>query len=81
MKINRTFCLDVDVARELRKRSNQSYFVNRLLKQALFDDLEDLDIRTMRATQVAAILHNKIDDEFMKTLLHRFISLNRDANP
>ena len=81
MKINRTFCLDVDVARELRKRSNQSYFVNRLLKQALFDDLEDLDIRTMRATQVAAILHNKIDDEFMKTLLHRFISSNRDANP
>ena len=81
MKINRTFCLDVDVARELRKRSNQSYFVNRLLKQALFDDLEELDIRTMRATQVAAILHNKIDDEFMKTLLHRFISSNRDANP
>ena len=81
MKINRTFCLDVDVARELRKKSNQSYFVNRLLKQALFDDLEELDIRTMRATQVAAILHNKIDDEFMKTLLHRFISSNRDANP
>ena len=81
MKINRTFCLDVDVARELRKKSNQSYFVNRLLKQALFDDLEELDIRTMRATQVAAILHNKIDDEFMKTLLHQFISSNRDANP
>ena len=81
MKINRTFCLDVDVARELRKRSNQSYLVNRLLKQALFDDLEELDIRTMKPTQVAAILHNKIDDEFMKTLLHRFISSNRDANP
>jgi hypothetical protein len=80
MKINRTFCLDVDVARELRKRSNQSYLVNRLLKQALFDDQEELDIRTMSATRVAAILHNKVDDEFMKTLLARFISSNRDAN-
>lgn len=37
MKINRTFCLDVDVARELRKRSNQSYLVNQLLKKHLFD--------------------------------------------
>lgn len=81
MKINRTFCLDVDVARELRKRSNQSYLVNRLLKQALFDDQEELDIRTMSPTRVAAILHNKVDDEFMKTLLARFISSNRDANP
>ena len=81
MKINRTFCLDVDVARELRKKSNQSYLVNRLLKKYLFDDPQDLDIRTMKPTHVAAILHNKIDDEFMKTLLHRFISANRDANP
>lgn len=37
MKINRTFCLDVDVARELKKRSNQSYLVNQLLKKHLFD--------------------------------------------
>ena len=37
MKINRTFCLDVDVARELKKRSNQSYLVNKLLKKYLFD--------------------------------------------
>jgi hypothetical protein len=78
MKINRTFCLDVEVARELRKRSNQSYLVNRLLKQALFDDQEELDIRTMSTRRIAAILHNKVDDEFMKTLLHRFISSNRD---
>ena len=80
MKINRTFCLDVDVARELRKRSNQSYLVNRLLKQALFDDHEELDLRTMSASKIAAILQDKVDDEFMKTLLARFISSNRDAN-
>ena len=73
MKINRTFCLDVEVARELRKRSNQSYFVNRLLKQALFDDAEELDIVAMTASRVAAILHNKVDDEFMKKLLVNFI--------
>lgn len=81
MKINRTFCLDVEVARELKKRFNQSYLVNRLLKQALFDDQEELDLDAMSASTIAAILHNKVDDEFMKTLLHRFISSNRDAKP
>ena len=52
MKINRTFCLDVDVARELKKRSNQSYIVNQLLKQYLFDDLHRADISTMKNTQI-----------------------------
>ena len=81
MKFNRTFCLDLDVIQELKKRSNQSYLVNKLLKKHLFDDQEELDMDAMSATTIAAILHTKIDDEFMKTLLHRFISSNRDANP
>ena len=81
MKINRTFCLDVDVARELRKRSNQSYIVNQLLKQYLFDDLHRADISTMKNTQIAAALHARIDDETMKAVLLSFISSNRDVNP
>lgn len=74
MKINRTFCLDVEIAKELKKRSNQSYLVNRLLKQYLFDDEDDLNILAMPTKRIAAVLHNRVEDEFMKTLLHRFIT-------
>ena len=79
MKINRTFSIDYEVAKELQKKSNQSYVVNKLLKKHLFDDFEELDIRTMKASQVAAILHNKIDDEFMKTILVRFIEAEKKS--
>lgn len=81
MKINRTFCLDVDVARELKKKSNQSYLVNRLLKEYLFDIDSYRDVITMTDTQIAAALHARIDDETLKTILLAFISSNRDANP
>ena len=81
MKINRTFCLDVDVARELRKRSNQSYLVNQLLKQYLFDQGNNQGISTMKTTQIAAALHARVQDETMKAVLVSFISSNRDANP
>ena len=50
MKINRTFCLDVDVARELKKRSNQSYLVNQLLKKHLFDDDKTKSQQTLEET-------------------------------
>ena len=80
MKINRTFCLDVDVARELRKRSNQSYLVNHLLKQYLFDQGIDQGILMMKTTQIAAALHARVEDETMKAVLLSFISSNRDAN-
>jgi hypothetical protein len=79
VKINRTFSIDYEVAKELQKKSNQSYVVNKLLKKHLFDDFEELDIRTMKASQVAAILHNKIDDEFMKTILVRFIEAEKKS--
>jgi hypothetical protein len=79
MKINRTFCLDVDVARELRKRSNQSYLVNRLLKQYLFDDLVAPKITECSTNQIAAALHGRCEDETLKAVLHAFISSNRDA--
>lgn len=77
MKINRTFCLDVEVARELRKRSNQSYLVNQLLKRYLFDDLHRSDISTMKNTQIAAALHARIDDETLKAVLLAYIETQR----
>ena len=80
MKINRTFCLDVDVARELRKRSNQSYLVNRLLKQALFDNDLNPRLGDMEINQIAAALHARVEDETFKAVLLHFISSNRDAN-
>ena len=81
MKINRTFCLDVDVARELRKRSNQSYLVNRLLKQHLFDDLTSPRLTDCTPSQIAAALHARCKDETLKAVLVAFISSNRGANP
>ena len=78
MKINRTFCLDVEVARELRKRSNQSYLVNRLLKQALFDSLKYPALNEATTDQIARALHSRSDDETLKAVLKAFISSNRD---
>tara|TARA_A100001201_G_scaffold110696_1_gene94663 strand:- start:813 stop:1058 length:246 start_codon:yes stop_codon:yes gene_type:complete len=80
MKINRTFCLDVDVARELRKRSNQSYLVNQLLKRYMFDQGNDQLLSMMKTTQIAAALHARVQDETMKAVLASFISSNRDVN-
>ena len=80
MKINRTFCLDVDVARELRKRSNQSYLVNQLLKRYLFDQGNQQLLSMMKNTQIAAALHARIEDETLKAVLLAFISSNRDAS-
>lgn len=80
MKINRTFCLDVDVARELRKRSNQSYLVNQLLKKHLFDDLSAPRITECSIIQIAGALHARCEDETLKAVLLAFISSNRDAN-
>lgn len=81
MKINRTFCLDVDVARELKKKSNQSYLVNKLLKQFLFDDGLHPSINMMSHSQIAAALHARVEDETLKAVLLAFISSNRDVNP
>ena len=80
MKINRTFCLDVEIARELRKRSNQSYLVNRLLKQALFDNLKYPALNEATIGQIARALHSRTKDETLKAVLVSFISSNRDAN-
>ena len=80
MKINRTFCLDVDVARELKKKSNQSYLVNRLLKQYLFDNFGSPRITECSPNQIAAALHARCEDETLKAVLLAFISSNRDAN-
>ena len=80
MKINRTFCLDVDVARELKKKSNQSYLVNKLLKQFLFDDGLHPSINMMSHSQIAAALHARVEDETLKAVLLAFISSNRDVN-
>lgn len=80
MKINRTFCLDVGVARELKKRSNQSYLVNQLLKQHLFDDMQSPRISECPPSQIAAALHARIEDETLKAALLAFISSNRVSN-
>jgi len=80
MKINRTFCLDVEIAKELRKRSNQSYLVNQLLKKYFFDDGINQSISMMKTTQIAAALHARVESEFMKTMLLQFISSNRDED-
>lgn len=77
MKINRTFCLDVDVARELRKRSNQSYLVNQLLKRYMFDQGNQQLVSMMKTTQIAAALHARVKDETLKAVLIAFIEANR----
>ena len=82
MKFNRTFCLDLDVIQELKKRSNQSYLVNKLLKQHLFDNnYQSPKITECSPTQIAAALHGRCEDETLKAVLVAFISSNRDANP
>ena len=79
MKINRTFCLDVDVARELKKRSNQSYLVNQLVKKHLFDDLISPTIDSMSNRQIAAALHARIDDLYLKEILLVYITQGKSG--
>ena len=81
MKINRTFSIDFSVAHELKKRSNQSYLVNKLLKQHLFDYELSPRLDDMHIKQIAAALHARCKDETLKAVLLAFISSNRDANP
>ena len=70
MKINRTFCLDVDVARELKKRSNQSYLVNQLLKKHLFDS----DKTKSQQTLEEASFEDLIREAWMKSEAQSFES-------
>ena len=78
MKINRTFCLDFSVAHELKKKSNQSYLVNKLLKQYLFDDnIDSPRIVDCSPSQIAAALHARCEDEILKSVLLAFIEKNR----
>ena len=81
MKFNRTFCLDLAVIHELKKRSNQSFLVNKLLKQHLFDEMQSPRITECSPNQIAAALHARCEDETLKAVLVAFISSNRDANP
>lgn len=74
MKFNRTFCLDLDVIHELKKRSNQSSLVNRLLKKHLFDDVTSPTIDSVGSRQLAAALHAKIDDDYLKEMLLVYIT-------
>ncbi len=70
MKFNRTFCLDLDVIQELKKKSNQSYLVNKLLKQYLFDNEYDhptiLEASTIR---IARALHERTEDSTLQAVL------------
>ena len=77
MKINRTFCLDFSVVHELKKKSNQSYLVNKLLKQYLFDDLQSPRISECSPNQIAAALHARCEDDTLKAVLLAFIEKNR----
>ena len=95
MKINRTFCLDVDVAMELKKRSNQSYLVNQLLKKHLFDNDKTKSQQTLEEStfqdlifaawmkaepqSMESRLLNNMRDEPMR--FTRTTSSNPDANP
>ena len=88
MKINRTFCLDVDVARELRKRSNQSYLVNHLLKRYLFDDDVTKSMQTLEESSYRDLLHaawmKSTPQSFESKMLNQMknsISSNRDVKP
>lgn len=74
MKFNRTFCLDLDVIQELKKRSNQSFLVNRLLKKHLFDDTTSPTIDSVGSRQLAAALHARIDDDYLKEMLLVYIT-------
>ena len=92
MKINRTFCRDVDLARELKKRSNQSYLVNQLLKKHLFDNERTKSQQTLEESSFDDLVHaawmkaepqsfeSKMLNNMKKNPYHP-TSSNLDANP
>jgi hypothetical protein len=88
VKINRTFCLDVDVARELKKRSNQSYLVNQLLKKHLFDSDQTKSQQTLEEANyydlIFAAWMKAEPQSFESKMLHQMkrpTSSNPDVNP
>ena len=72
--------MDLDVIQELKKRSNQSFLVNRLLKKHLFDDILSPTIDSMNPRQIAAALHARIDDDYLKEMLLVYITKTKSEN-
>ena len=75
MKINRTWSVDVEVAKKMRQKGNQSLIVNNLLKKHL--DMEECygndSIAAASDLQLAAALSARIDDNILKDMLIVYI--------
>lgn len=76
MKINRTWSVDIEVANKMRyKYRNQSSIVNQLLKRHLkmLEDYGNDSIAIATDVQIAAVLHNRVEDSILKEMLLVYI--------
>lgn len=76
MKINRTWSVDLEVANKMRyKYRNQSSIVNQLLKRHLkmLEDYGNDSIAIATDVQIAAVLHNRVDNPLLKEMLIVYI--------
>ena len=75
MKINRTWSVDVEVAEKMRRKGNQSWIVNNLLKKHLQmeEDYGNDSIAAAATVQLAAALSARIEDNILKDMLIVYI--------
>jgi len=74
MRINRTFSIDIELARELKKRHNQSETVNVALRKYLdFQYSQAIEDASTRQLMAALLARNDID-ETMKALLLQILT-------
>jgi hypothetical protein len=69
MKVNRTFSIDLELVHELKKKKNQSLYVNQAIWRRL-DPEGCTPIEEASTRQLMAALHNREDcDPFVKRVL------------
>ena len=74
MRINRTFSIDIELAKELRTKVNQSETVNRALKKYLHYDHAPIINESTTRQLMAALLAREDIDETMKALLLQILT-------
>jgi hypothetical protein len=74
MKVNRTFSIDLELVHELKKKKNQSLYVNQAVWQRL-DPQGLTPIEEAPTRQLMAAIHNRKDcDPFVKRVLLQVLS-------
>lgn len=91
MKINRTYSIDVDVAKDLQQKHNQSQFVEDAIKAKLYPSGQSRHISEYTTYELISRLMKKFDSTSMEwRLLNNMwdseykkhtTSLDHDANP